>query len=201
MQRIVLGRILPLDLDHQLFLIINSFAGNTPPLDTLARLVVNDYFVPTTLTLLLVALWFEPHPGAGANRQAVLRAIVAILIANLFVKIFNLVYFRPRPFFDNEVNLLFYRPSDSSFPSNSAAVGFAFAGAIWPQNRFLGWAMAILASLFSLARVYAGVHFPLDILGGAVLGLVAARTSFRLDTLLQPIYDLAIGVAGRLGLM
>lgn len=180
---------------------INSLAGSNPQLDALARFVVNDYLVPTTLCLLLVTLWFEAAPEASANRRAVLRTVTAVLIANLLVKIFNMAYFRPRPFYDMNAYLLFYRPADPSFPSNPAAVGFAFAGAVWPQNRTLGRVMAFLATLFSLARVYVGVQYPLDVIGGGILGLFAASISIRLDARLQPVYQLAMMVAQRLGVI
>lgn len=191
-----------MEIDRQLLLILNGLAGSHPLLEATVRLLVNDYFVPTTLCLLLLAFWFEPAPSvtADAYRRAVLQTVTAILIANLLVKLFNLVYFRPRPYFDQEVTLLFYRPADSSFPSNPAAVAFAFAATIWPYHRRLAGVMGILASLFSLARVFAGVHYPLDILVGSLLGVLAARISLRLDARLHPIYDSLESIAQRLGL-
>lgn len=186
-----------MSVDRDLFLLINSFAGNATPLDLVARLLVNDYFVPTTLSLLLIAFWFE---GDGENQKAVLRTIVAVLVASALVKAFNLIYFRPRPFSDMEVNLLFYRPGDSSFPSNPAAVAFAFAATVWPHNRRLGLLMGLLASLFALARVYAGVHYPFDVVGGGLLGILAAIIARRFDLWLKPIFDLILRLSRRLKL-
>lgn len=177
-------------LDDQLLALINGAAGRWPMLDALMRLLVNDYFVPTTLLLLLVSVWFE---GAGeeqqqANRRLVLRVVLALLVVNALAKLANLLYFRPRPFSVAEVHLLFYRPSDSSFPSNPAAVAFVFAAVIGRDHPPLGLLMASLASLFSIARVYAGVHYPLDVLAGILFALAAHQLTLRLEERLEPIY-------------
>jgi len=187
-------------LDTALFNLINGMATRVPALDGLMRLLVNDYFVPTALCLLAAALWFS-----GANRddravsqKAVVSMLVAVLLANVLVKLCNLVYSRPRPFSAQEVNLLFYRPSDSSLPSNAAAVGFAFAGVGWQRSRRLGLLMGGLAGLWGFARVYCGVHFPLDILAGGLIGLVSAYVVDRAQRLLRPLTGAVVAVGRRL---
>jgi undecaprenyl-diphosphatase len=187
-------------LDVALFNLINGFAGRVPLLDQLMRLLVNDYLVPTTLCLLAAALWFsgEDKKIRHSNQRAVLSIVVAVLLANLLVKLCNLVYFRPRPFSVQEVNLLFYRPSDSSLPSNAGAVGFAFAGIGWRVDRRLGAVMGVLAGLFGLARVYCGVHYPLDVVAGGVIGLLSAYLVGRSQRLLSPLMAAIVAVGRRL---
>lgn len=189
-------------MDQALFQLINGLAGRLPLLDGAMRLLVNDYFVPTTLFLLLIYLWFEGETTADreSNQRAVVRVIVAYLLANVIVKGCNLVYFRPRPFSTQEVHLLFYHPSDSSLPSNPAAVGFAFAAVVWQRNRNLGAVIGLLASLFALARVYCGVHYPLDVVSGALVGVLAAYVTTRAKRLLSPLSTLIIQLARRLNL-
>jgi len=189
-------------MDQTLFQLINGLAGRVPLLDGTMRLLVNDYFVPTTLFLLLVYLWFGGRTMADreSNQRAVIQVIVAYLLANVIVKACNLLYFRPRPFSTQEVTLLFYRPSDSSLPSNPAAVGFAFTAAVWQQNRNLGAVMGLLASLFALARVYCGVHFPLDVMSGALVGVFAAYVTTRAERVLTPLSGLIIELARSLNL-
>jgi undecaprenyl-diphosphatase len=187
-------------LDKALFELINGLVGRLPVLDQVMRLLVNDYFVPTTLCLLAAALWFSGY-GKGlreGNQRAVISMVVAVLLANVLVKACNLIYFRPRPFSVQEVNLLFYRPSDSSLPSNAAAVGFAFAGVGWQRKRGLGVLMGTLAGLFGLARVYCGVHYPLDILAGGGIGLLSAYVVVRASRLLNPLVAAAMAVGRRL---
>lgn len=189
-----------MSLDVSLFNLINGLAGQVPALDGLMRLLVNDYFVPTTLCLLSAALWFagSSTQERRRNQRAVLSIVAAVLLANLMVKLCNLIYFRPRPFSVQEVNLLFYRPSDSSLPSNTAAVAFAFAGVAWQRHRWLGVVMGMLAGLFVSARIYCGVHYPLDVIAGALVGSVAAYVAGKSQRILEPLMAAMIGVGRRL---
>ncbi len=187
-------------LDIALFNLINGFATRVPVLDQVMRLFVNDYLVPTALCLLAAALWFlgQDKEARLANRRAVVSMVVAVLLANTLVKLCNLVYFRPRPFSVQEVNLLFYRPSDSSLPSNPAAVGFAFAGVGWQTDRRLGALMGVLAGLFGFARVYCGVHYPLDVVAGALTGLLSAYVVGKARRLLTPLTEAVVAIGRKL---
>lgn len=184
-------------LDYGLFRLVNGLAGRHPPLDRLAQLLVNDYFLTTLMSLVLLALWFSGNTETRRKRNqlAVLRAVISLLLANLVLKGCNLVFFRPRPFTYNQVNLLFYHPSDSSLPSNPATVGFALAVAVWLHNRKAGRLLFALAILFAISRVYCGVHYPLDVIVGAGLGSLSAYLVVRrmpfLDSLLKKVVGLA----------
>ncbi len=186
---------MPLDLG--LFRLINGLAGRMGFLDAVMRLFVNEYFVPTTMSLILIALWFT---GRERNQRAALQAAISLGLANLIVKLCNLVYFRPRPFAFHEVNLLFYRPSDSSMPSNPAAVGFSFATAVWLHNRRVGAVMYVLAALFAFARIYCGVHYPSDVAVGTLIGILSAYFVFKSGGFLEPLIALAIRIGRRLHL-
>jgi len=187
-------------LDLQLFRLINNLAGRNAFLDSLARLLVNEYFLTTTMALILVIFWFEgqDRDQRERNQRAILRALVALLLANIILKLCNLIYFRPRPFVDHEVNLLFYHPTDSSFPSNPATVGFSVATAIWLYNRRLGASLLVLATLFGLSRIYCGVHYPLDVIAGALLGALSAYLVVRKGGFIDPLISLIIRTGRRL---
>jgi undecaprenyl-diphosphatase len=189
-----------MSLDLWLFKLINGMAGHTPVLDQIMRALVTDFIVPTLQVLGLLGLWFEGRTvhERRPSQRTVLRALVVLLIASAVVKFCNLVYFRERPFRWNEVNLLFYYPSDSSFPSNSATVVFAVAVTVWLRNRSWGWPMLLLAVAFAYSRVYAGVHYPGDVLGGFVLGSVIAWALTEHGGWLNPLYDRVINLARRL---
>ena len=58
-----------------------------------------------------------------------------------------------------------------SFPSGHTASGVAAAYALWLQNRKLGAPALVLAAFIAFTRLYLYVHFPTDVLGGAVLGI------------------------------
>ncbi|MBC7263763.1 MAG: phosphatase PAP2 family protein [Chloroflexi bacterium] len=187
-------------LDWRLFTLINGLAGRYPLLDAIARLFVNDYAVPTALSAIVLALWFvgRSPQERGRNQRALFYALFALVLANVVVKACNLVFFRPRPFSFHEVNLLFYHPSDSSMPSNPAATGFALAGGVWLRNRRAAALMFILATMWAIARVYCGVHYPSDVVVGALVGLAAAQLIGRVSHQIEPVLTHLIDFGQRL---
>lgn len=188
--------------DVALFHLLNDFVGTFPPLDLLARALVNDFAVPTVVALAGVWLWYagDGPEERQRNQRALISIGIAVLVANALIKDLSYIYFRPRPFATETVNLLFYRPSVSSFPSVPIAFAFCFAAGAWYAHRRLGIALAVLGSLYGLTRVYAGVHYPSDILGGALIGWAILYGVKRLDKFLLPIADGAIRLAQRLSL-
>ena len=71
------------------------------------------------------------------------------------------------------------RPLTYSFPSGHAGSSFAAAMTIsrlWPAGRVAVWVLAILVSI---SRIYVGVHYPLDVVGGAILGIMSAWIAHR----------------------
>lgn len=189
-------------LDYHLFALINGFAGRWPWLDRTAQLLLNDYFMPTLMGVLLLALWFEgrTEPEQRLNQQGVLAATLGTILSNALLKIINQLYFRPRPFAEHPVHLLFYQPTDSAWPSNAAAIGFAIAAGVWFYNRVWGRLLLFLAVLFGLSRVLGGVHYPLDIIAGAGLGWLSAWLVQRQRQLLDSLLGLALNIAHRLKL-
>jgi undecaprenyl-diphosphatase len=191
-------------IDYWLFAAINGLAGRYSWLDALARLLLNDYFVPTVLALTLLLLWFESKdlPGLDrTNRRAVLAATLSAVSANAILKGLNLLYFRPRPFANHAVNLLFYLPTDSSFPSNAAALGFAIAAGVWFYNRAWGWGLLVIAGLFGLSRIFGGVHYPFDVLAGAAVGWSSAYFIYRQTYFLNRLLEFTVTLADKWGLI
>jgi undecaprenyl-diphosphatase len=100
-------------------------------------------------------------------------AIAVILSRGLLTEVIRFFYHHPRPF-----DVLGFTPlvgeSGSSFPSGHAAWFFALAMVIFFRNRKWGIWFFVLALMNGIARIYVGVHWPFDILGGAAIGIISA---------------------------
>jgi undecaprenyl-diphosphatase len=176
-------------VDETVFLWINNLAGRVWLIDEFFKGIANDYVIIVGLCLLMIAVWFgtrEPE-RREANQKAVICAMPSLGIAQSLVVLSNHFYFRIRPFNAlPDVNLLFYHPTDSSFPSNSAAIVFAISFAIFLANRKAGAVFLTLAILHAFARVYVGIHYPLDVLTSAAIGFVTALCFHYLIKAIEP---------------
>jgi undecaprenyl-diphosphatase len=162
-------------IDYKVFHAINGLAGRSAILDAL--MVGCAKYLPIVFALALVALWltWKPHNQRGALLTGV-SAMVALGVGQLV----GYTLPRPRPYLAHPVNLLISRSADTSFPSDHATLGFAVAVMVWKYNRRVGGWLLILAFVLAFARVFVGAHYPSDVLGGAVLGVL---TSFLIATL------------------
>ncbi len=158
---------------------ISGLAGESSVCDGIMAIFATDFFVPVSISLYMSLLWFGTNDPVQRvkNQYGVMVASAALGIACGWVSLINnFERFWERPFVEGEnaryaAETIFYLPHDPSFPSNLAAVAFAAAMGICIYNRKASIPVFVLAILWSFSRVFAGVHYPIDILGGMGIGL------------------------------
>lgn len=162
-------------LDIKIFYFFNNLAGKQPVFDAAVFFIADyfEYFVIAAFLLLLFSKWFYPE-----KLKLFWTATVSVILSRLIItEIIRFLYCRPRPFTTYAVNRL-VEENQCSFPSGHATFFFALAMAIYFYSKKWGWAFFTAAVLITLARIIAGVHYPIDILGGAVIGVLSAYAAF-----------------------
>jgi undecaprenyl-diphosphatase len=114
---------------------------------------------------------------AFRRRQPDILALVVIGVLTSDLLALGGKYFtnRPRPYVDEpNPEPLAHPPLDLSFPSGHAATSFAGAALLATFVPRLAVQFFVLATLIAWSRVYIGVHYPSDVLAGALIGLAVA---------------------------
>lgn len=120
------------------------------------------------LTILLICMKKTRETGYLAAGALVTEAV----LCNVCLKI---LIARQRPFDANPVvELLIAKPGDYSFPSGHTAAAFAVVTALFlAGNKKLGWIFGIVAAGIAYSRLYLYVHYPTDVLGGLIVGILS----------------------------
>jgi undecaprenyl-diphosphatase len=155
------------DLNLTLFHIINDLAGRNYFLDNTMIFAAQDIIY--IFGVYLVYLWFVK----SEYRQEVLFAGYGALLGLGINFVIRLFYFHPRPFMIPTGMLLIAHVPETSFPSDHATLMFAISLMFltFRELRSKGAILFVLSFISGLARVYVGVHFPMDIAGSLFVAL------------------------------
>lgn len=124
------------------------------------------------IVIALILLIFKKTRKTGASMAVAL--ILGLIFGNGLLK--HLVA-RPRPFEAASCvipkdKLLIPAPGETSFPSGHALSSFAAATAIYRDHSVLGFIAYVVAGLIAFSRLYLCVHYPSDVLGGIIVGML-----------------------------
>ena len=191
-----------ISFDAAIIRFLNAWSRKFPLLDhAVSFLGDSNLFKGGIIVALLWMLWLQPSAEIVRRRRAILPTLagcaVAILAARLLA---GFLPFRERPM--NDIEFSFVTPLGydshhlegwSSFPSDHAALFFGLAAGIFPLSKKLGW-FVLLHAIFivSLPRLYLGIHYPTDIVAGAILGAFFVWLANR-PALADPLARLGLG--------
>jgi undecaprenyl-diphosphatase len=157
---------------------INRFAGQNKQLDLFAIFCAR--YLPYFLVLFLLIFSI-----VNKKWEIFVYPVVSALFARLVID--NLIYYfykEVRPAYLKTVNLLIPIPKNPSFPSSHATVFSAISFTLIFYNLNLGIAFLCLSFLIGISRVFCGVHWFRDILGGFAAGLFSAIIVYYLLNLI-----------------
>lgn len=169
--------------------LINHWAGHVPILDKFMSFTAQ--YALELYAIMFVIAWFTMPRTEGTRRHALVVAGCSGILALVVNVVISHIWFRPRPFVTlpkGTFTQLIPHSIDASFPSDHVSGSFAFAAGSWKRtDRWVSYSFTCFAILVAVARVYTGVHWPTDVIGGAIVGLFSARIMWALNSLLKPI--------------
>lgn len=160
------------DFDATLTALINGFAGHVPLVDA-AMIGIAQWGVP--VLVLAVALQWWSGADRRDTRHILIAAGFAFFLGLGLNQLLLLMIDRPRPNLAGVTTLLVPPSADPSFPSDHATAAFAI-GVSFALGGMRKRALWFLAGAFvvALSRVFIGIHYVGDVLGGALTGALAA---------------------------
>lgn len=169
-----------MDSNERLFFFLNDLAGQYPVMDGLM------IFAAVYLIYLLAAIvlaWLAITFYRNRNYRTVILFGIMLATALTLTFVASPMYPNERPFIEYEtVTQLVDHEPGRSFVSNHAAASFALSlGMLILLHKKTGTLMLVLAGLISIARIYTGIHHPVDILGSLVVALAAAGVTLLID--------------------
>lgn len=161
-----------MEFDTALFTAIHRYAGASRLLD-FAAVFAAEYLPYILLVVFGYVVWFG-RPRERRLDRLFFSLFALILSRGIITEVVRVIVERPRPFAALEFAPLIGPVASYSFPSGHAAVFFAVGMILFYIRRRLGVWFLVLAGLIGIARVFVGVHWPLDIVAGALVGVVSA---------------------------
>jgi len=181
-----------LSLDRAIVVFVNGYAHRAWSLDALVHFLTSDPLLKGGLMMTVFAyVWFQAEPHQETfeitdRRRVLLHSLLICIPALMLARGLGYLFpFRTRPLYEPALNLHRAFTFDansletwSSFPSDHAVLFFALATGVFLVSRRTGvflYAYTVIG--ICLPRVYMGLHYPSDILAGAVLGVAAGYTA------------------------
>lgn len=172
------------NIDNSFLLFFHSLANKNVFVDNVI-IFLAEYlpFIAVILMILFIAiknLKYISKENHLIKIKDTLKRIIFMFLPAIFswvvATIIKYLIKRPRPFIElsNSVNPLFTHGGVDSFPSGHATFFMALAIGAFSLNKKFGWVMVIIAILIGLARIISGIHFPVDILSGFLLGILSS---------------------------
>lgn len=169
-------------LDGNILLWIQEYIRNdflTPIFKFITSLGDEGYvWIAIAILLVFVKGYRKVGPMVGAS------LLGSLVFNNMIIK--NIVA-RPRPYRMIEtLSILIPEPGEYSFPSGHTSSSFAAGVVLYLMlPKKYGVPAMILAFLIGLSRLYVGVHYPTDVLGGMVMGTLIAVAVVKLTELIE----------------
>lgn len=140
-----------------------------------------EYVIYLTFILIFIAA----IKGQVNERKSLILFLFSLPLLILLIKIIHLFIFEQRPFVEQDIIPLVEHVDDASFPSRHTSIMAAIAFSFIFFKSYWYLLLILLTIWVGVSRVYVGVHYPIDILGGFIVGLVSVVLAWQIIKLLK----------------
>ena len=175
-------------LDDRTIIWLNHFMFRWPLFDGFVAWLLNANIIKLVPMVLAICwLWFERTAKQAFTRQILLESVLTTFAALIIGRVFALALpFRDRPFVRPDLH--FVTPLESAlrswsaFPSDHAVMAFALAASLFRLSPRIGlWACFHATVFICLPRLYFGLHYPSDLIGGGLIGITLVLATSQLQ--------------------
>jgi undecaprenyl-diphosphatase len=121
----------------------------------------------------ILVFWLFLKLSGAKKKEFIVVGLLGAVLALLLAKLGSNLYYDPRPFIAGHFTPYFPHGNDNGFPSDHTLLAGFFTFLAFRYSKKLGWLLLFLALFIGMARVKAGVHHSIDILGSFVISAVA----------------------------
>ncbi|MEH6535970.1 MAG: phosphatase PAP2 family protein [Psychroserpens sp.] len=168
-------------MDDFIIDILNDLAHNASSFTRILTIIVHNELVKGGVVIaVLWYLWFNKKSESSHNREKIISTLFGTIIAIIVGRaLANLLPYRARPILNPEFDFTYqidefsWLNELSSFPSDHAILFFSLATGVFLISKKWGMiSYAYVLFIVCFPRIYLGFHYPTDIIGGAVIGII-----------------------------
>ncbi|MBE6485634.1 MAG: phosphatase PAP2 family protein [Methanosphaera stadtmanae] len=148
-------------------------------IDNLALLISNMGIIYFWIVISIILYLF----GSQKGKDVAKRMIIILLVTTLITQLVKILVMRPRPYTELSNLVVLGLETDYSFPSGHTSTSTAMAYLL--SREYKKWIFMLIPIVVAFTRLYIGVHYPSDVLGGFLLG-------FLITYLLEYFFNLKI---------
>lgn len=166
--------------NSSLFFLIFGLSNHSSVIDVL--MIFSAQYLIYLSIILTAILAFK---GAVAEKKVLFLILISLPIAVIIIKLIHIFFFEPRPFLNQDIIPLIYQKNDASFPSRHTSIMSVIAFAyLFYKSKWVPIFLLLLI-LVGVSRIYVGVHYPFDILGGGTVGFISILIGLAVKNFLK----------------
>ena len=165
-------------MNTELFYWFNGLAGINSVLDWIFRFLANDFGL---LVVFILGLFLLEHKDKNRGKREAAMVVAAAALAWIVAHFLKDIFHTARPFLAlQDAHQLLSHEADGAFPSGHATFYSSLAMMMYFYHKRIAYALAVVSLIVGISRVISGVHWPIDILGGYVLGIMVSIVMYFL---------------------